>query len=307
MAVFDRVLVVANPTSGSRRAGHAFDEVVDAFRGAGCKVDRLLTERPNHGRDVAGDYGHDGALIVAFGGDGTFNEILNGADLERSVLTVIPAGTGNVLAKEIGVARHPLQAVRQLLAGRVVRLDVGVCNGRRFISMFGAGLDGRVVEVVDGHRTGGQLSQLHYVPHVVRCTMAPCSWEIQLEVDGRPFRRTATQVSVGNAHSYGGPIELTSAASPNDGLLDVMAVRWQNPLEASGLAASALLRSLHLSRGVEYRRGQRVVVKAPGQRVLYQVDGDAAGELPAEITLMAAAVRMLVPAPFRPARGCWQP
>jgi len=124
MAVFDRVLVVANPVSGSRRAGHALDEVVDAFRGAGCKVDRLLTERPNHGRDAAGEYGHDGALIVAFGGDGTFNEILNGADLERSVLTVIPAGTGNVLAKEIGVARSPLLAARQLLGGRVVRLEV---------------------------------------------------------------------------------------------------------------------------------------------------------------------------------------
>ncbi len=302
MAAFDRVLLVANPISGSRRAGRSLNAVADAFESAGCKVDRLLTQRPNHAREAAGDYAHDNALIVAFGGDGTFNEILNGADLERSILAVIPAGTGNVLAKEIGVARSPAQAARQLVGGRVVRLDLAVCNGRRFVSMFGAGLDGWVVEAVHAHRTGRHLSQLHYVPHVVRCALAPGRWEIEVEVDGRPLRWTARQVSVGNAHSYGGPIELTPAASPSDGLLDVMAARWENALDAVRLGTCGLLRSLHLNRGVEYRRGRRVVVSAPGQRVFYQVDGDAAGQLPAEIGVSPGAVRLLVPAPFRAVR-----
>lgn len=296
---FDRVLLIANPHSGGGKAARWLDRVAAALRQAGCAVDQVLTRRAGEGRDAARRYQHDNALVIAFGGDGTVNEVLNGADLERSTLAVIPAGTGNVLGKEIGMSRRPPAAVRQLLDGRVVRLDMGVCNGRRFICVFGAGVDAWVVRKVH-ERRGRGMTQWHYVPHVMRMLLRPPRWEIAVEVDGRPVACAADQVAVGNTHSYGGPLEMTPAAAPDDGLLDVMCVRRQNLANTINLTVCCFFRSVHLSRQVHYVRGKRVAVSAPGYRVPYQVDGEAAGFLPAEVVLEAGAVRLLVPAAFRP-------
>lgn len=300
MHAFDRVLLVANPISGGGRAARWLERVATAFREAGREVETVLTQRAGDAREAAGACRHANALVVAFGGDGTFNEILNGADLNRCALAIIPAGAGNVLAKELRVSWRPAQAVRQLLNGRLVRLDVGVCNDRRFISVFGAGIDAWVVHLVHQHRRR-LMTQLHYVPHLARYMLTGPQWEITVEVDGRAFGQAAEQVSVGNTQSYGGPIRMTPAAVPTDGLLDVMWLRRRGPVDIIPLVACTLLRTLHLSPYARYGRGRRVVLKAPGQRVPCEVDGDAAGFLPVEIDIRPGAARLLVPACFRPA------
>lgn len=298
---FDKVLIIANPTSGECKASRWLDRVSAAFTNAGCRTETAVTEHAGHGKELAASHGSDNALLVAFGGDGTVNEVLNGADLERSTLAVIPAGAGNVLAKELGMSAWPRAAVRQLLRGRVVRLDVGVCNGRRFACVFGSGVDGWVVKVVHEQRRGG-LTQWHYVPHAVRGLLSPVPWQLAVELDGRPFGEGFDQVAVGNTHSYGGPIEMTPAASPEDGLLDVMAFRRQRPAGTLCLAASGLLHALHRSRRVCYARGKHVHVSSARSEVPYELDGDYGGVLPAEVTMRVAAVRVLVPSGFRAVR-----
>jgi YegS/Rv2252/BmrU family lipid kinase len=237
-------------------------------------------------------------LLASFGGDGTFNELLNGADLARSTLALIPGGTGNVLAKELGLSRHPVRAAEQVATGRPVAMDVGVCNGRRFISMFGAGLDAWVVDMVN-RRRGRRMSHWHYVPHVARGMLSREGWRIEVTVDGREFASGVGQVVIGNTHSYGGPIEMTPAASAHDGLLDVMCARLDGLAEAVGVAVCALLRALHLSSGVQYSRGCSFGVRAPSAPVPYQVDGEAAGFLPAAIEVLPGAARILAPAAYR--------
>jgi len=296
---FRKAIVVANPTSGSGRAARCLDEVAASLGGVAGQVQVVLTAQAGDGRRALQDLGEDNVLAVAVGGDGTFNEVLNGARLDACTLAVIPAGTGNVLAKELGMSRRVGRAVAQLLDGRVTLLDVATCNGRRFVSMFGAGVDARAVELVHECRKGG-LTQLHYVPHVTRAALRPPSHRIEVEVDGRPFACGACQVSIGNTHSYGGPIEMTPAAAPDDGLLDVMCMRWDGPGQMAGMMVCGLLRSLHLSGAARYGRGRRVVVHAPGDRVPYEVDGDAAGVLPAAVEVQPAAVRLLVPRAYRP-------
>jgi len=298
---FRQAIVVANPISGSGRAPRCLEGIAAAVRSIAARVEVVVTGRPGDARDAVGELCGEGALALAVGGDGTFNEMLNGAPLETCTLGIIPAGTGNVLAKELGVSRRAARAVRQLLCGRVRRLDLGVCNGRRFASMFGAGVDARAVELVSRRRQG-RLTQLHYVPHVVRASLWPPSRRIEVTLDGERFAEGAVQVSVGNTHSYGGPIEMTPAAAPDDGLLDVMALRAEGIGALAGLAAPALLHALHLSGRVRYGRGRRVVVRAPGTGVPYELDGDAAGRLPATVQVRPGAVRVLAPRSFRPAR-----
>jgi diacylglycerol kinase (ATP) len=123
---------------------------------------------------------------------------------------------------------------------------------------------------------------------------------VAVEVDGRPFARGLDQAAVGNTHSYGGPMEMTPAAAPDDGLLDVMCVGRESLADLLSLAACGFLRALHWSPRAHYARGTRVVVTSPRRDVPYELDGDEAGVLPAEIAVQAGAARVLAPAGFRP-------
>jgi YegS/Rv2252/BmrU family lipid kinase len=295
---FESVLLIANPTSGGGKAGRLLGRVAETLASSGRAVQAVRTQQAGDARQAAAQ-ARAGQLIVAFGGDGTVNEVLNGADLERNALAVIPAGTGNVLGKELGMSRRPLRAARQMLDGQEVRFDVGLANGRRFMCVFGAGIDGCVVRLVH-ERRGGRLTQLHYVPHLVGALLGRARWCIRAEADGRLFADGADQVAAGNTHSYGGPMEMTPAARPDDGLLDVMAFSQRSLLDTLCLVVGGFRRTLHRSPRVLYGRARRVVLTADAQDVPYQVDGEPAGVLPVELTLLPGAARLIVPAGFRP-------
>jgi len=298
---FQRVLLVVNPISGGGRAARKAERVARALRARADRVEVAHTAGPGDGARIVRQLDGDRCLVLAVGGDGTFNEILNGADLGRCTLGIVPAGTGNVLAKELGMSMAPQRIAEQLCGGRVVSLDVGRCNGRRFISVFGAGVDGDVVRRVHAAR-GDWMSMAHYVPFIVQEALRPKRRHIRVDVDGRALAVEADQVVVGNGHGYGGPFEMTPAAAPNDGVLDVMCAPLASPAERISMVACMVLRCLHLSPLVSYARGRRVSVSSPEPDVAYELDGEAAGVLPAEVAVSPSAVRVLAPASFRPVR-----
>jgi len=297
------VLIVGNPISGRTRVGQYINAVTAAVRGLGTDARVVTTGGPGDAERAAAEF--DGGCILAFGGDGTFNEVLNGAHLDRCVLGIIPMGTGNVLGKELRMPRRPLRAVRALADARVVEWDLPVCNGRRFASMVGAGLDAHIVNRVHRRRKGG-LTQFHYVAPMLGEAVKPTRWDIRVEVDGEVLIEEGNVVVVGNVRSYGGPIEMTSKADPTDGLLDVMAVRVRNPAELTGPVIGCLTRMLHAFPGVRYKRGRTIRLSAERGDVPWQMDGDSAGELPVEISVEPGRLKLLAPArygPRRPARG----
>jgi len=297
MDAFDKVLLVANPLSGGGRAGRCVDTVRAALADGGLDCEAVLTQRQGDGEAAARDCEGERPLLVAFGGDGTFNEVLNGADLARATLAIIPAGTGNVLAKELGVPRQPARAARLLAGGRCVRMDVGVCNGRRFACVFGAGLDARIVETVHSRR-GASMSKLRYLPHIVRAVVGMPPWRIRVVGGDRTLAEGVRQVIIANTRSYGGPMCPASAAGPHDGELDAMCARMDGPVNVAAAFAGALAGMLHRCGAVCYARGRRFRVEAPGQQVPYQIDGEAAGFLPAEVGIMPDGARLLVPAAY---------
>lgn len=295
------VLLVVNPISGRGRALRDLDEVRHALRVRGLKVSVVQTAGPGDALRAARDFGGRSGVILAFGGDGTFNEVLNGADLTSCTLGMIPAGAGNVLAKEVGLSWHAPRAVEQMIGGRRIRCDVGICNGRRFACVFGAGFDGAVVERVTAKRAGA-MTQRHYVPALLRTVFRPGDWDIEVRVDGSLFSAHVNAAVVGNTHSYGGPIELTPCASPLDGLLDIMATRLNGPLAMLDRTVALLMRKTHLPRTTRYGRGSRVHLSSSRGDVPCQMDGEFAGHLPADITCSPRAMQLLVPASFRPPR-----
>ena len=292
------VLLVANPISGIGRVGSRLQEVTDTLRKLDLELSVVRTEGPGDAERAARDFGARGGVILAFGGDGTLNEVLNGADLESCTLGLIPAGAGNVLAKELGLSWNPLQALEQILRGKLARLDIGVCNGRRFACVFGAGFDGAIVEAV-AQRRRGTMTHLRYVPPLVYASLVPRQWDMTVRADGRLLVEHANVVVVGNTHSYGGPMELTPCASAHDGLLDIVAVRVDGPGDMAELAPAIVMRKAHLPRKVWYSRGMQVSVTSSVEQVPCQLDGDMAGRLPAQVSCQPGAAQILVPASFR--------
>jgi YegS/Rv2252/BmrU family lipid kinase len=266
----------------------------------GAPVESTVTDAPGDARNAAAEVPGEKPLLVAFGGDGTFNEVLNGADLDRAVLGLIPAGTGNVLAKELGTSLKPRRAARQLVEGRTVRYDVGECNGQLFACMFGAGFDARVVHMVAEGR-GARMTKLRYVPYVTRALWGLPRWGIRVQVDGRILGQDARQVIVANTRSYGGPVQIASAAGPRDGQLDAAALPLQGLLGMAGAACQALLRRVHKAGGASYGRGTEFTVTARAPDVPVQIDGEPAGTLPAQIALRPEALRLLAPQDYNPA------
>jgi YegS/Rv2252/BmrU family lipid kinase len=291
-----KVLLIINPISGSGKAVQCLDKVTDALKARGLQPEVFQTTAPGDAERAARDFDVDKGTVIAFGGDGTFNEVLNGAHLDSCTVGVLPAGAGNVMGKELGISWQPSRAVQQLLDGKHARLDFGICNGRRFACMVGAGFDAAVVRAVTKQRTG-HMGHLSYVPTLLRVSLAPHKWQVKTKIDGSKIDHEAGIVVAGNTHSYGGPMELTPAASPTDGLLDIMATRLRSTLDLLSPGLATVLRRTQAPEKITYARGKNVKLTAE-EKVPYQMDGDFGGYLPAEISCHAGGMTVLVPQSF---------
>jgi diacylglycerol kinase (ATP) len=317
------VVVIANPVAGAGLAGRIRARLEEDLRRAGYDV-RFVETRAASAR--AGG----AAAIVAIGGDGTVNEVLNGLRLPGGPpLAVVPAGTANVMAKELGiprdvpgveqlaeaVARFVSPAARRperraqpsrteaeraswivpaLAAGSVARVDVGLADGRRFICMAGAGLDARIVRVLDAGRRG-PIRMHHYPRWALEALVGYRPPRIGVVVDGHAVADDAGFVIVASSASYGGSFTFAPDARLDDGLLDVVVFRGRGLDDLLRWLAAAWLGRADEDRLCRIVRGREVRLES-SKEVDLQVDGDPAGTLPVTIGVQARAVALLVPA-----------
>ncbi len=286
-----KMLLVANPVSGHGKIRRHLKRVSNTFRGAGLRVDTVITEGPGCAREAAS--GFTGDLIVCFGGDGTFNEILNGVDLSGPVLAVIPAGTGNVLAKELSIPPQPCKAARAIINGKAITSDVGRVDARRFACMCSAGLDAHIVRMLHERRTGN-ITQFHYLPHLLKNVIDPPGWEIGVELDGVAHAEKVNLACVSNTRSYGGPIELTPHADSQDRRFDITAARVASPLDIPAAGLAALTRGMTECGFTRCGRASRVRLTARrDDNVPYHIDGDYGGSLPVTVKMEPEPMRVI--------------
>jgi len=184
--------LIANPTASrvteARLAAAAHELGVD---------DVLRTERPGHARELAAELG--AATIFVYGGDGTFNEVLNGAAAD-AVLAPLPGGGTNVLARALGLPGDPLAAARRLAAGSPRRISVGRVNGRRFAFAAGIGLDAELLRRAGRTRRGRRRGDLGTAWEALRLVSARRGrFEPALEIRGHG---EAAFALVANADPY---------------------------------------------------------------------------------------------------------
>ncbi len=213
-----RIVLIANP--GARGRSEAALASAVELLSTHVPTDLKWTEHAGHATKMARLYGGDPDTLVAVcGGDGTLFEAVDGLPA-TGVIGLLPAGTANVVAKELGIPLNIREAAKLLLTGTVQRLDTGSMNGRRFVMSAGFGFDAHVASHVPSiaKRLLGQ-----YAFHLETALQYPFYKppRIRITVDGRE-RRTGAYLLCANLRRYGGNMFFAPDARPDDGLIDIV-------------------------------------------------------------------------------------
>ena len=289
-----RVRVIANPISGVAARQKLVPRVVDILRDGGIEVEISPTEGPGHATALAREACRlELDAVVAIGGDGTVNEVANGMESGGTALAIVPTGTANMLARELGVPFDAEGAARVVIGGRRRRIDLGVVNGHRFVMVVGVGFDAAVVNAVSGARTG-HLGQHRYVGHIAKTLMEYRFTPLSVRIDDEPEDRRASLLFVCNTRNYAAHFALAPDARPDDGLLDFLLVRRGTARDLPRLALAAFAGSLPRYRDVTYVQGGKLRVTAE-KPVPVQIDGDPGGTTPLDISVLPGALEVLVP------------
>ncbi len=299
------ILLIRNPTAGRRRR-RLVAAVVRLVRAEGWRVDQVDTEAPGDARRLAETCDAERYSIIAVaGGDGTINEVVNGLAHRRNgspALAIVPLGTANVLAHELGLQARAAEVANTMIAGRELLVRPGeATNGgapRCFSLMAGAGFDAKVVAGVSA-RMKRRFGRAAYLWRSLIETRRYRPVRYAVEVDGRRYE--AASVIVSRARMYAGPYIVAPQATLGEPLLHVcLFERWgRSHTLRFGLAL--LMGRLPRAGGYRVVTGRDVTISVLsdagelGQQPV-QIDGDDALTLPVSIAVAPAAVRLLQPA-----------
>jgi YegS/Rv2252/BmrU family lipid kinase len=238
--------------------------------------------------------GHE--VIVAAGGDGTINEVVNGLAGKKTTLGVMPLGTANVFARELGLPLNLKKAWATLERGATRAVDLGVAEmgGKRrwFIQLGGVGLDARAVRMTSWElkKRVGPLSYVWAGLEALRHRASPVE---VVGADGKLLAAGAA-VLVGNGRLYGGPLCLFPKARLDDGLLDVCVFEQAGHFNAMRHALGVLCGMHTRWSGVRYFQASRFVCRAASPAPV-QLDGEDAGDAPVEFGAEPKALKVIVP------------
>jgi diacylglycerol kinase (ATP) len=290
------IVVVANPTAGRGKAGRRIGTATSILRELRVEHEVRVAGSPTEMEEVCREAGEQGAEIVAvLGGDGTVSCAANGLVGTGAALAVLPAGTGDDIARALGAGSFTA-AVRLLANPSTAAIDLARVRAgeidRCFVNIAGAGFDSEVNETANAMslRLGGTGT---YVAALVKTLSRFTPARYDLTIEGEPLRVDAMLVVVGSGISYGGGMKVLPHASMTDGVLDLCVVE--------ALSKGAFLRAFpKVFRGrhtthpkVRMLRATSVTIEA-NRGVQVYADGERVGPLPASFEVLAGALPVVV-------------
>lgn len=287
-------LVIVNPAAHNVPSRKRLDEADRWLRAQGWRVEWRQTEGPGRATELAAGAAERGLpLVFVCGGDGTLNEAANGLAGSDTALAHIRAGTVDIWAKEMGIPRRPLAAVKAAVEGERRRIDLGRAGERYFLLMAGYGLDGAIARRVHlGLKS--RLGAATYAIAAVREALRYRSSPVTLLFDGEEHAAQVLMLVVGNTRNYAGLVEITREAQVDDGLLDVCVFQGKGTLDIVLHVLRTLFRRHLRSKKVLYRKARRLEL-AWGEPLPVQLDGDAYEMSPTHVEVVPGALWVAVP------------
>ena len=290
-----RAVAIANPRAGlaAQRAIRA----VEAKPGRWPELALWTTSGPGQARELARTAVQEGFdVVLAVGGDGTANEVAGGLLGSSAAFGVVPAGSGNGLARTLRIPLEAGAALRALADAVTLRMDVGRINGRPFLNVGGAGFDAAVGQAFHARALrGGRRGVMSYARVAFGMSWAYRCGAFRLEAGGHRFEGCAWLVAFVNGRQYGGAAVIAPGARLDDGLLDVVVVEEATPFELMAAAPRLYLGGLERFRRYRRLAASEAVLTGP-EPFPHHLDGEPGGPATRlEVGIEPKALSVLVP------------
>jgi YegS/Rv2252/BmrU family lipid kinase len=295
------LILVTSPNAGR---SHLLDSALATFGELGLPIaERLEITDLNRLGELIRSGGTSPRLIVAAGGDGTVGAVADSLANTDNVLGVLPLGTSNDFARSLRIPTDPSQAVRLLAEGKIATIDLGRvispgCPPRHFVHAATVGLNVSFAKLATRASIRDRLGRLTYLAAAAAAFRHRPSFNCELRYDGQTRAFRLAQLSVINAPVFGGPLGLSiDGSSPDDRLLDVLAIEDVPLRRMIGAALFLVLRIRREVSGVHALHVSSLHVHAD-RELEVALDGEVAGNLPANFEVAGEALRVITPLEF---------
>jgi diacylglycerol kinase (ATP) len=285
------IALLTNPTAGRGKAGRLRDVALSRLRGAGLVVRNLQGRDPDEATDLARQCVADGVdALVVCGGDGMVHLAVQTVAGTTTALGIIPAGTGNDVARYFDLPRKdPAAAADRVIAGRTRTVDLARSGSKYFVTVLAAGFDAVVNE--RANKMTWPKGQMRYNLATLSELRVFQPLPYTLQIDDQRLTLEAMLVAVGNGPSFGGGLRITEGAILDDGMLDVVIIK---PMSKLGLIRTypKLFKGTHVTHPqYEHHLAKSVTVAAPG--IVSYADGERFGALPLTVECAPGALTVL--------------
>ena len=301
-----RVVAIVNPKAAGGaviRRWPLFEKAIASF----VDLDTLLTKRPKHATDLAREAAAGADVVVAVGGDGTINEVINGLlqkDGLCAKLAYIPMGTGGDFQRTVNLPNQPDEAAEVIVSGETLTIDAAVASlishegkpvERYFLNMTSFGMGGDVSVKAKNFlsRLSGKLAFL-WATFTVALDYRGKTVRIQLDSDPAEHEFFITNLAVGNGRYHGGGMHPCPLALLNDGVLEVTPIERLNLFELVRDIRILYSDNVYQHRKAHHFRARTMRAESD-EIVRVEVDGESVGRLPMTITTLPQALRLLIP------------
>ena len=287
-----RILILANPIAGGGRSRLLAPQLAMRLSTLGCPAEVYFTKAAGDAAlraKAAGSEPWD--ALVAVGGDGTLNEVLNGMPDPSRPLAVLPVGTANVLACEYRIPRDPGALAAVIARMRTTPHAIGLAGARRFLLFCGCGLDAAIVEHLH-HRRSGTLGKAKWLPSIGAIVRQWPQHTLRATLDTGEVLDDLSSLLVTRVRNYGGVAKLPRGIEPATGVLHVLAFRGRSRFAWARMGLRAALGVMAANRNLAIRTARSVQIDGEAP---VQVDGDLHTRSPLRIALHEAEARLLVP------------
>lgn len=297
-----RAVVIVNPKAGKRFFLNLYlPPVLRMLDREMLDYRVVFTRRAGHASRIVARRRGTVDLVIVFGGDGTVREVVKGMGEEPVPLGIIPFGTVNVLALDLGISFNPVIATAAILRGHSRRIDVGYVNDEPFLLMVSTGLDALAVHGVD-QRAKRFFGQIAYGASALWSALTVHPRRIEVLVKEGQVRDRGYLAIVSNSRYYAGPYTIAEEIRIDDGLLNVILFKKSGILETMRLAAGVLSGRHRSMPDVAFYTGTEILINAR-RRVKMQMDGDKAPPAPARLHVRRRFLSVFVPDDSLPRGG----
>lgn len=288
-----KAALITNPAAG-RYSSRKISGAVDVLKRCGIEAVVYKSRRIGDCTVQAARAVKDGVdFVIAVGGDGTINEVINGLAYTGMPLAALPLGSANVLAKEIQLPERMEKALKAIVSGKQIKIHLGKAGNQYFLLMCGVGFDAEVVRQVD-LKLKKTIGKLAYVVTGLQLLASPPDCRLEIDADGKVY--SGATVIISNAKHYGGPFIVAPQADLTEPNLDLCLFPSHGRLKLVRYALGIALGLHKRNKDVIRLKAKKIYVKPKNSDFgSIQADGDVIGRAPCSFCIAENALELIVP------------